>query len=193
MASENDTQAKSNGFIDFVVNIATKFGNGFGNVTAVLFQAGRDTVDTILHTILPFMIFVSAIVGIINTSGIGTVIANVLCPIAGTLPGLFAISLICSMPFLSPILGPGAVIAQVVGVLIGTEIGNGGIAPQLALPALFAINSQVAADFLPIALSLADAEPDTVEYGVPSILMARVITGPLGVLIGYLLSFGMYA
>lgn len=80
-----------------------------------------------------------------------------------------------------------------VGVLIGTEIGNGNIAPQLALPALFAINSQVATDFLPIALSLADAEPDTIEDGVPSILMARVVTGPLGVLIGCLLSIGMYA
>ena len=28
-----------NKFIDMVSNIATKFGNGFGNVTAVLFQA----------------------------------------------------------------------------------------------------------------------------------------------------------
>ena len=83
-------------------------------------------------------------------------------------------------------------IAQVVGVLIGTEIGSGNISPQLSLPALFAINSQVAADFLPVALSLADADPETIEIGVPSILMARVVTGPLGVLIGYLLSIGLY-
>ena len=178
---------------DKLVNIATKFGNGFGNVTSVLYQAGRDTVEMILNKVLPFMIFVSALVGIISTSGIGDIIAHVLCPLAGTLPGLFVISFICSMPFLSPILGPGAVIAQVVGVLVGTEIGKGGIAPQLALPGLFAINSQVAADFLPIALSLADAEPETIEIGVPSILMARLVTGPLGVLIGYILSFGMYA
>ena len=181
-----------NKFIDMVSNIATKFGNGFGNVTAVLFQAGRDTVDMILHTVLPFMIFVSSLVGIISTSGIGDIIAHFLTPLAGTLPGLFVLSFICSMPFLSPILGPGAVIAQVVGVLIGTEIGSGNISPQLSLPALFAINSQVAADFLPVALSLADADPETIEIGVPSILMARVVTGPLGVLIGYLLSIGLY-
>ena len=90
-----------NKFIDMVSNIATKFGNGFGNVTAVLFQAGRDTVDMILHTVLPFMIFVSALVGIISTSGIGDIIAHFLTPLAGTLPGLFVLSFICSMPSVS--------------------------------------------------------------------------------------------
>lgn len=178
--------------LDKIMNIATKFGNGVGNFTAVFFQAGRDTVQMILNTVLPFMIFVSALVGIILKSGLGNIIANILSPLAGNIIGLFVISIICSMPFLSPILGPGAVIAQVIGVLIGTEIANGSISPHMALPALFAINSQVACDFFPVALSLADAEPETIEVGVPSILMSRMVTGPLGVLIGYALSFGLF-
>ena len=41
-------------------------------------------------------------------------------------------------------------------------------------------------------LTLGEAKPETVEVGVPAVLMSRLITGPLAVVIAYFASFGMY-
>lgn len=174
------------------VGFMAKVGKFMGYITATLYQAGRDTIETILKTILPFMAFVSMLIGVILASGIGDIIAHVLTPLAGSVIGLVILALICSFPFLSPFLGPGAVIAQVIGVLIGVEIGKGNIPPSLALPALFAINAQAACDFIPVGLGLAEAEPQTVEVGVPSVLYSRFITGPINVVLAWLASFGLY-
>lgn len=173
-------------------NAVAKMGKSIGAVTGKFFAAGRQTIQMVMNNILPFMAFVSMLVGIINASGLGNAIANFLAPIASSLPGLLLICIVCALPFLSPILGPGAVIAQVVGVFVGVEIGKGNIPPSYALPALFAINPQVGCDFIPVGLSLGDAEPETVEIGVPAILFSRVITGPLAVVIAYFASFGLF-
>lgn len=173
-------------------NIVERIGKGIGSVVSIFYSAGRDAIDSVIKNILPFMAFVSMLIGIILKTGIGDAIAKVIAPYSGSIGGLIVISIIAAIPVLSPIFGPGAVIAQVVGVLIGVEIGKGNIPPQYALPALFAINPQVGADFIPVGLSLGEAEPETVEVGVPAILFSRLVTGPLAVIIAYLFSFGLY-
>lgn len=170
-----------------------KIGMGAGKVVATFNQSAREGVQTMINTVIPFMAFVSLLIGIIQGSGIGTVFANMMKPLAGNVVGLVIIGFICSLPFLSPLLGPGAVISQILGTLIGVEIGKGNIPPQLALPALFAINTQNAADFIPVGLGLEEAEAETVEVGVPSVLYSRFLNGVPRVVVAWLASFGMYS
>jgi PTS system glucitol/sorbitol-specific IIC component len=169
-----------------------RVGKAVGAVVGKFFQAGRDTIDMVVRHILPFMAFVSMIVGIINGTGLGKIIADNIAPLAGSLPGMLVVSIICAIPVISPIIGPGAVIAQIVGVLVGEQIAAGGIKPSMALPALFAIDAQVGGDFVPVGLALGEAEPETINAGVPAVLFSRLITGPAAVVIAYLFSFGLY-
>lgn len=183
---ETKAQEKNKSFL-------TKIGLGAGKVISTFYQAGRDAVQTLITTIIPFMAFVSLLIGIIQGSGIGDLFANMMAPLAGNIIGLLIIGFICSLPFLSPLLGPGAVIAQVIGTLIGVEIAKGNIPPSLALPALFAINTQNACDFIPVGLGLAEAEAETVEVGVPAVLYSRFLTGVPRVVLAWLASFGLYS
>lgn len=178
----------------------TRIGRSVGGVVSTIYQAGRETIDIVLQTILPFIAFVSVIVGLIrydwngdaDDGTIGDLLANVLEPLAGTPVGLIILTVIVAMPFLSPVLGPGAVIAQVIGTVLGTSFGDGDIDPQYALPALWAINPQVGCDFIPVGLALGEAEPETVELGVPAVLFSRVITGPAATILALFVGFAVY-
>ena len=173
--------------------VMDKIGLGAGKVISVFYQAARDAVQAMLTTIIPFMGFVAMIIGIITASGSASWLSKLLFPLARNGIGLIVLGLICSLPFLSPLLGPGAVIGQIIGTLIGVEIGKHNIHPSLALPALFAINTQNACDFIPVGLGLAEAAPETVEVGVPSVLYSRFLNGVPRVAIAWLCSIGLYA
>ncbi len=187
-ATEQDRAQMGGGFTGFIA----RFGRSIGGVVGILFQSGRQAIDTVIRNVLPFIAFVTLLIGLINATGLGNLIAEFLSPLAGSLIGLLVLSVIVGLPFLSPVLGPGAVIAQVIGVLIGDQIGRGAIDPSFALPALFAYNVQVGCDFVPVGLALGEAQPKTIEIGVPAVLFSRQITGPLAVIIGFLFSIGLY-
>ncbi|MBK7822397.1 MAG: PTS glucitol/sorbitol transporter subunit IIB [Tessaracoccus sp.] len=174
-------------------SLLEKIGLGAGKVVSTFFQAGRNGVQMMITTIIPFMAFVSMLIGVIQASGLGKLIANTLVPLAGNGWGLMLLGFICSLPFLSPLLGPGAVIGQIIGTLIGVEIGKGNIPPQLSLPALFAINTQNACDFIPVGMGLGEALPETVEVGVPAVLYSRFLNGVPRVAIAWLASIGLYS
>jgi len=173
------------GLIGFISSI----GRVMGRVVGIFFNAGRRTIDQVVRNVLPFMAFVTMLIGLILYTGIGDVLAQPMGPLANNIVGLLVISAICGLPFLSPILGPGAVIAQVIGVaIIGPQIANGTIAPAMALPALFAYNTQVGCDFVPVGLALGEAKPKTIEIGVPAVLISRQVMGPVSVLIAWVFS-----
>lgn len=173
-----------------LVGMITFIGRSMGGVVNVLFNSGRKSIDQVLRNVLPFMAFVTMLIGIINATGVGTVLAHLLEPLAGNVFGLLVLSAICGLPFLSPILGPGAVIAQVIGAaIIGPAIATGTIPPAMALPALFAYDTQVGCDFVPVGLALGEAKPDTIRVGVPAVLISRQIMGPVSVAIAWAASF----
>ena len=175
-----------------LVRMVEQTGTAVGHVIALLFAASREAVDVSLRNVIPFMAFVSLLIALVQETALGSLIAHALTPLANSLWGLVLLSLICGIPFLSPVLGPGAAISQVIGVMIGTPIGAGAISPAFALPALFAINVQVGCDFVPVGLSMQEAKPETIAKGVPAFLLSRQLTGPLAVIVGWLFSLGLF-
>lgn len=173
------------GFIGFIASV----GRIMGRVVGIFFNAGRRTIDQVVRNVLPFMAFVTMLIGLILYTGVGDLLAKPMGPLANNIVGLLIISAICGLPFLSPVLGPGAVIAQVIGVaIIGPQIANGTIAPAMALPAMFAYDTQVGCDFVPVGLALGEATPQTIEIGVPAVLLSRQIMGPVSVAIAWVVS-----
>lgn len=189
-ATETATKAsgdagKPAGFTGLVVG----FGNAIGYIINTLLSSGRQALQIILQTVLPFMAYVGLLIGIVSYTGISDLIAKWVTPLASNPLGLILLGLIVGLPFLSPVLGPGAAIAQVVGVLMGQQIATGALPVQYALPALFAIDGQVGCDFVPVGLSLGEAKPETISVGVSAVLFTRTLTSPIAVALAYLASF----
>lgn len=170
-----------------------KISGIMGFIVGTLYQSGREAIDMLIRNILPFMAFVSVLIGFVLYTGLGHALATVVAPLGSTLWGLAIVVIVGTFPIFSPILGPGAVVAQIVGVFVGTEIAAGVIPPQYALPALFAIDGQVGCDFIPVAMALGEATVETTEVGVPAVLFSRQVTGIIAVVLAWFGSVGLYA
>ena len=129
-----------------------KFGTAVGYIINQFLAAARQSINLTLNTVLPFMAYVRILLGFVIYTGVAQWIGELLAPLSSNPLGLIAIGFVVALPFLSPILGPGAAIAQIVGVLMGTQIATGALPVQYALPTLFAIDGQVGCDFIPVGL-----------------------------------------
>ena len=76
----------------------------------------QNAFKIVLETIIPFLIFVTIMFTLITKTGVGTYIAQGLTGLASL--QLIDIGLIITFPLISPIVGPGAVIQQIIGTLI---------------------------------------------------------------------------
>src|SRR3954451_16169299 len=184
MPPEAERPSEARGFF-------VKFGTGIGYIINTFLAAGRQSINLTLNTILPFMAYVSLLLGFVIYTGIAQAIGRLLAPLSSNPLGLVVIGFVVALPFLSPLLGPGAAVAQIVGVLMGTQIATGALPVQYALPTLFAIDGQVGCDFIPVGLGLGKAKAETVEVGTPAVLFSRMITSPLSVVIAWAASFGL--
>ena len=170
---------------DIYVSGVVESGKALAGFATKCVQGGKEAVDITIKDILPFMAFYSLLIGLIEFSGLGALMGQYVYPYLGTLPGLLILVIICALPMISPLVGSGALIGQVLSVLVGYGIMIGAFPVVLALPALFAVDAQVGCDFIPVGLSMGDAASDTVDIGVPSVLLSRLFTGPIMVLIAY--------
>ncbi|ENZ7914691.1 PTS sorbitol transporter subunit IIB [Klebsiella aerogenes] len=163
-----------------------------GELLPLLRDATRDAIQVALRDIIPFMALIALLMAMAEDSTLGATMAHLLRPLMSSVWGLLLLSLICSFPLLSPLLGPGAAFTQLVGIIIGTQIGAGTLPPALALPALFAINVQVGCDFIPVGLATQAATTTTLACGVPAFLLSRQLTGPLAVFAGWICATGLF-
>ena len=161
-------------------------------VISLFQQSAREAVKTCLEMILPFMGFAALFIGICKGSGLTQFLAGLMRPMGGSLLGLMALGIICSIPGLSAILGAGAVAAQMFSAVIGELIAGGSIPPVMALPALFAVNCQCACDFIPVGLGMTEAKPETTQVGIAAVTISRFATGWIRILIALVFSIGLY-
>ena len=158
----------------------------------ICFQAGRDTIEMVVGTILPFMAFTATLLGIISASGLGNVIAKTISPICSTVPGMVAIAFVCGIPILSSSSWTRSRYRTGSRNIAWIPVCTWKHSCTVCTSSLFAIDAQVGCDFIPVGLSLGEADSETIEYGVPAVLFERLVTGPLAVLIAFAFSIGMY-
>jgi PTS system glucitol/sorbitol-specific IIB component len=166
-------------------NWVARGGKALAGFATTCVQGAKESVDISIKDIIPFMAFYSLVLGLINFTGLGNLMGIGFYQGLGTLPGLLVLAIICGLPIISPLVGSGALIGQLLSVIIGYGIMTGAFPVVMALPAFFAVDVQVGCDFIPVGLSMGDADSDTVDVGVPSVLLSRIITGPIMVILAY--------
>lgn len=188
----SEAPASNNALLNGLTKAMEKIGRGIGRIVNLFFDGAREAVNMSIRNIIPFILFISFLIGLMNATGFGEWIALGLKPFTNSIGGLVIFALIIGIPVLSPLLAPGAVVQSILGTMIGTMIASGHVSPSMALPALFAISVVDACDFIPVAAALGEAKPETARIAVPAMLFSRFITAPLCVLVGWVAGIGLF-
>ena len=143
----------------------------------------------ILKKMAPSVLLGAVLFILLFWTGIGDKIGQELAALTGPVPALFIIFAICLIPSVSPVLGPGLLIAIAAAIFTGEQIAGGAAKPVLALAALLALDTQLGGSFIPPRLVLGENEPETISAGVPGIVFTRLITIPIAVVLACLFTF----
>ena len=137
----------------------------------------------VIKIIAPSFLLVAAVFIILLLTGLGDLLGSSLAALTGMVPAVLIIAAVCFIPAISPLLGPGLLIAIAAGIVTGEQIAAGAVIPLMALPALLAVDVQIGGHFIPPGFALGINEPETINAGVPGIVFTRLITIPAALLL----------
>jgi PTS system glucitol/sorbitol-specific IIC component len=156
----------------------------------ILFFAKR--AWPVIKTILPPLIMGALVFAALNGSGLVRAMIGELSPVMGFVPAALLMLVISLIPVVSPLVGPGLLIAVLAVILTGEQIAAGAVTPLMALPAFCVIDALIGGKIIPRAFALGETEPETINAGVPVIFFTRLITIPAAVAAAYLFSFILF-
>ncbi|MCL1928562.1 MAG: hypothetical protein FWG07_07205 [Treponema sp.] len=154
----------------------------------LLVRLGRQILP-VLKAMAPSVLLGAVTFILLFLTGLGDTIGRELALLTGIVPALLIIFAICFIPAVSPVLGPGIIIAVAAAIFTGEQIAGGMAKPVVALAALLALDAQLGGSFIPPNHVLGENEPETISAGVPGIVFTRLLTVPAAVLLSCLLSF----
>jgi len=170
------------------------FGLFLKRVGAFLKSAGLflKRVFIVIKPALPTLFGAALVFAALYRTGLVRTLADDLSLAIGHVPAVLLVALISFIPFFSPLLGPGLLVALLAGLLTGEQLAAGRINPFMLLPALFAIDVQIGNRFISRSFALGETEPETLNAGVPGVFFTRLITVPAAVTVAYFFSFVVF-
>jgi len=178
----------------FLKRFLKSFGLFLKRVGAFLKRVGLffKRVFIVIKPVLPTLFGGALVFAGLYYTGLERTLTDDLSLAIGFFPAVLLVALISFIPFFSPLLGPGLLIALLAGLLTGEQLAAGRINPFMLLPALFAIDVQIGNRFIPRSFALGETEPETLDAGVPGIFFTRLITVPAAVTAAYFFSFVVF-
>jgi len=172
----------------FAKKVFLCIGRTFVQIAKLLMSLGEKSLP-VLKIIAPPVFLCLALFILLFWTGLGDIIGENLSAFLGPVPAVLIIFAICFIPAVSPLLGPGLLIAMAAGVLSGEQIAAGEAGLILGLTALLAIDATLGGSFIQPGLVMGENEPETISAGVPGIVFTRLITVPAAVALACLFGF----